>query len=380
MNSILRYTAVALLLLLATAEDALAQSSFVYSTHTKSFTTLDSGYSALGINDLGDTVGIYPTDGTLPIHGFIKRGSLISSFDYPGAYDTSPHGINNIGQVVGTRCSWSAGLLPECTGFLKSGNALTEYDYPGATFTYANGINNAGHAVGTYRVEVIVGPNTVQDFDHGVMMFGGNLTVFDFPGAYGTSASGVNDASQIVGTYVDLVNEWPGYRYHGYIKEGATFTSIDYPGALFTFASGINGLGQIVGSFQDRYGYLHGFVKSGATFTPFDIPGADTFPSGINSFGQIVGNYSPRPVARTISNFIAWVNGLGMPAGTTTSLATKLNAAITTFNADDIATACVNIEAFTSQVNALAGKKLTPLQAADLLAAAAQMEAMLGCR
>jgi uncharacterized membrane protein len=366
-------------LLLLIGESALAQPSFVYSVGTKSFAGFDSGYSALGINDLGHTVGIFPIDGSLPIHGFIKRDNLVTPFDYPGAYDTTPHGINNAGQIVGSRCSWAAGFLPVCTGFLKAGDIYTSYEYPGARFTYANGINNIGQLVGTYRIQVSVGPNAVQDFDHGLLISAGHLTGFDYPGAYSTAAAGINDASQIVGSYVEIISTWPGFRYRGFIKDGEIFTSIDYPGALFTFVTGINNRGQIVGSYQDRYGYLHGFLKNGDTFTAFDVPGADTLPSGINSLGQIVGDYSPRPVVPTINTLIIGINGLGLPRGTATSLVTKLHDAIAAFNTGEVVTACRDMEAFISHVQALSGKKLTLGLAVDILETAAQIEAMIGC-
>jgi probable HAF family extracellular repeat protein len=51
------------------------------------------------------------------------------------------------------------------------------------------------------------------------------------------------------------------------------FTSFDYPGAIGTNASGINASGQIVGSYGDSSFQSHGFLKDGATYTSFDYPG-----------------------------------------------------------------------------------------------------------
>lgn len=379
MSSVSRHMNMAVWLLFLVAGTALAQPGFVYSASTKSFVTVQPDHAVLGINDFGHIVGISPTDGSLPIHGFIKREHLVTSFDYPGAYDTTPYGINNAGQIAGTQCSWTTSFLPACTGFLKVADRFESFEYPGATFTYANGINNIGQVVGAYRIEVMVGPNTVQDFDHGLVIEGRILTAFDFPGAYSTAASGINDASEIVGSYVELTSQWPGFRYHGFLKAGDTLSSIDYPGAWFTFATGINNLGQVVGRYQDRYGYTHGFLKDGTVFTSFDIPGADTFPSSINNVGQIVGDYYARPVVPAVSDLIGQIRALGLPDGTRASLVAKLNAAIAAFNVGELATTCMRVDDFINHVHAQSGKKITLDQAEGLLDATAQIEVMLGC-
>ena len=70
------------------------------------------------------------------------------------------------------------------------------------------------------------------------------------------------------------------------------FTNLDVPGSAkdTTTASGINNPGQIVGSYHDARGDSHGFVYSNGGYKSLDIPGAtDTFLTGINDSGQIVG-------------------------------------------------------------------------------------------
>src|SRR5947207_1398063 len=72
-----------------------------------------------------------------------------------------------------------------------------------------------------------------------------------------------------------------------------TFTTINVPGAFDTSATGINNRGQVVGDFS-TIGH-HGFLRDGATLTIVVVPGAaatmGTFATGINSSGQIVGYY-----------------------------------------------------------------------------------------
>jgi uncharacterized membrane protein len=122
---------------------------------------------------------------------------------------------------VGTR-----GLLgnaPDGRAFLKDADTFTSFDYPGALFTYGNGINDDGVMVGQYRQEFVVGPNTFQDFDHGLIIDGTTLTAFDFPGASSTEGNGINNAGQIVGTC------WPQSRLTGPRRDAITGLSVARP-------------------------------------------------------------------------------------------------------------------------------------------------------
>src|SRR5438046_2675781 len=75
-----------------------------------------------------------------------------------------------------------------------------------------------------------------------------------------------------------------------------TFTQIDIPGAAFTSAFGINDAGQIVGSFLDATGE-HAFLDTAGTFLQINFPGVlfSTGAFGINDAGQIVGRFSASP-------------------------------------------------------------------------------------
>ena len=373
-----REAGLAALFVLLSIGSALAQPGFLYSVDSRSFTVLSPGHAAIGTNDVGQIVGSTPTNGSLPTHGFVREANgSVTLLDFPGAYYTSLSAINNAGHIVGNQCGGPAPLA--CTAFLKTGSTFTPFGYPGAIYTYANGINNAGHIVGAYRTEVVVGPNTVQDFDHALFIEGNAAVPFDFPGAHSTVFLGLNSASDIVGYYVELTNTWPGYRYRGFVKRGTVATRIDFPNALFTIAAGINDFGQIVGDYTDQYGYRHGFIKTGRTFASFDFFGADTIPETLNNNGQIVGNYYPRPVQSTIEGFISEIEGLGLPRGTAHSLVAKLKNVLDGFDAGDRVTACAQPDAFAHHVRAQLGKKLTESQAKFLLGISTHTNALLGC-
>jgi len=96
---------------------------FVYSLDSKSFTTLDSGHAAIGINDFGQIVGSTPTDGSLPAHGFIREANaIVTRLDFPRAYYTSFNAINNAGQIAGNQCG--GGSATDLYRFLRDGGVL----------------------------------------------------------------------------------------------------------------------------------------------------------------------------------------------------------------------------------------------------------------
>ena len=102
------------------------------------------GSVATGINDKDHIVGYYFVDAgecCHEIHGFIKRGKKIVTFDSPFGV-TLPAGINNKGEIVG-----SAGGV----NFVYSRGEFTEINVPeAACCTSVFGINNKGQIVGTY--------------------------------------------------------------------------------------------------------------------------------------------------------------------------------------------------------------------------------------
>ena len=106
----------------------------------------------LGINDLGEFVGVWSPDSNWDIeHGFVYSKRKFISFDVPfsGSKITQPNDINNLGHVVGTY-----GDSVNLHGFLLVRTAFTSIDYPGAEQTSAWGINSAGKIVGNYHVTV----------------------------------------------------------------------------------------------------------------------------------------------------------------------------------------------------------------------------------
>ena len=204
---------------------------------------------------------------TLPPHGFLDTGGSFTQIDVPPVNSANAHGINGAAQIVGG--VFTSGFLYNAGNFTFISAGLS---------TSASGINDAGQIVGSYT-------NSVHGlFWHGFLDTAGNITTFDFPGANSTFANGINGSGQIVGSYSNNTDT------HGFLDTGGSFTQIDVPGATSTEASGINDAGQIVGSFTNSTG-THGFLDTGGSFIQIDVPGAtSTEASGINDAGQIVGS------------------------------------------------------------------------------------------
>ncbi len=80
-----------------------------------------------------------------------------------------------------------------------------------------------------------------------------------------------------------------------------------------------------------------------------------------------------------LGDLVSLVNGLGLQPGIATSLTAKLQTALAAANAGDLARACNLLDAFINEVQAQSGKKLTAAEAAQLIAEATRIKAVLGC-
>jgi uncharacterized membrane protein len=260
-------------LLAGAAVQAMAQGGYVFTPIDPPGSPAGSaGDHTWGINNAGQIVGSYN-------FGFVTAGFLYSG----GSYTTLPQpqmafaeGINNLGQIVG-----SDGY----SGFLLNGGSLTPIQVPGVISTTPHGMNDNGQIVGSYPLGA---------GDHGFLYSAGRFTTFDVPGAAaeGTLALGINNAGQIVGWYGGRGN----ISVHGFVLINGTYTTIDAPGAVETFATAISNSGQILvnGWFYNGTGGVspHPYLLEDGRLIPFEVPGSGVAELlGINDLGQIVGVY-----------------------------------------------------------------------------------------
>jgi VCBS repeat-containing protein/probable HAF family extracellular repeat protein len=203
--------------------------------------------SANTINDLGIVGGYFEPAGSTPRYGFLAfNGTPIQTIDLPphisSTYDGSNDGdVINGADFVGSLYLGGVSFR----GFINDGGTITTLQVPGSIATTANGINDAGQVVGSYD-------------GHGFLLQSGNYTTIDVPFATNTVAADINDSGQIVGWYADA-----GGDTHGFVYDGGAFATIDNPlGVNGTFVRGINDNGDIAGWYTDVLGVNHGFTAS----------------------------------------------------------------------------------------------------------------------
>ena len=216
--------------------------------------------------------------------GFVLGGPHAATFSFNSGNaeitEIYPQSLNNAGQVVGNY--YYEFLDPRSGAFIRSGSTLQPFNYPGTTSTIAYGINDLGQIIGRY---------SSTDGTHDFFWNGAGFTPLDYPGSVSTSANGINNAGLVVGSYLDSSGG------HGFIWNGTGFTSVDYPGAMSTSLLAINNRGQILGRYFDGANG-HYFLWDGTSFVSFDLPPELASTGGISGFNdsdQFVGTYFGTP-------------------------------------------------------------------------------------
>jgi|HubBroStandDraft_1064217.scaffolds.fasta_scaffold00330_15 hypothetical protein len=199
----------------------------------------------------------------------INKGATTSKTEIVGGYGDN----GNFSQ---------AGFLVELSGKKNNAESYQAVNDPHKPAQQeATCINDAGQIVGTYLDS--------SNFNHGYERIGGKFTPLEVPfaGATATLPFSINDSGEVVGCWGDSDG-----NDHGFTLIGGTYASFDYPGGSQTCADDINSAGDIIGTYFDASGVENGFLLSGGTYTSFAYPGAvQTFVNGINDSGVIVGGY-----------------------------------------------------------------------------------------
>jgi len=207
-----------------------------------------------------------------------QRSFSFTTFDFPGSTETVPFKLNASGEIVG---AYFDGPNVE-HGFLLQGGSFSTFDVPGGVGgTQPEGINDRTEITGTYYdVSSGLEPGFLRQPD-------GSVVTIVPPASTGyTEANGINNSGTIVGRYFGIS---PGFQ--GFQFSNGNYTTIDVPEATSSSMYGINNLGDIVGAYTDASGVTHGFLMSNGGFTAIDFPGAtETNAQSINDNGEIVGS------------------------------------------------------------------------------------------
>jgi hypothetical protein len=93
-------------------------------------------------------------------NGYSLSGGTYTSIAVPGAVETIAIGINDIGDIVGVYCTTDSCIanFDGTQGFLLSDGVFTTISVPGSTDTEADDINNKGMIVGLFT-DITNGPS-----------------------------------------------------------------------------------------------------------------------------------------------------------------------------------------------------------------------------
>jgi hypothetical protein len=335
--------------------------AFVYNFRDGTFTTLpapgdDKVAVPLGLNDVGISTGSI-NDGEL---GYTFDGSAYQTFSRDTL--TFPRAINNAGIVTGYALN-----LPPPPG---SGPIGIGWTYDSVTkqfasldidgyFTIPQGINSAGEIVGSATWNDITNPSAPASHAW-VRSASGVATYFRINGKP-TRARGINDLGVIVGSFDDAPGSTKGFVATT-VPRGGGIVDIDISevalvqvaGQSLTYASGIN-----------NAGYVSGFAGN---VSPSD--GSQTYP---------VGFVAIPPAAAQVTSLAATIASFGLPPGISGSYTTKLESAQAAIARGDIGAACGSLGALANHARAQSGKKLSPVQAQQVIDEAGDIRRSLGC-
>jgi hypothetical protein len=252
----------------------------------------------LGINDEGVIAGYFGSGAQdHPNKGYVippfNRGYYVNE-NFPGSVQTQVTGLNNRGVTVGFWSSMNnANLVNDNFGFVDVDGHFRSADFPtgdaaSPPVDQLLGVNDNDVAVGFYTD----GQGNNHGYEYNINT--GHYSTVTENGSPGASltAAAINDRGDVAGFVTN------GGVTDGFIKFGnRTFISLAVPGASATTALGVNNYDEVVGTYTVGSGgsaVMHGFTWTPQHgFRTVDDPhgvGTTTI-NGVNDFGQVVGFY-----------------------------------------------------------------------------------------
>jgi hypothetical protein len=254
----------------------------------------------LGINDEGVIAGYFGSGAQdHPNQGYVIppfNRDYFGSENFPGSVQTQVTGLNNRGVTVGFWTSMNtASMTNNNFGFVDVDGHFRNADFPTSDpasppVDQLLGVNDNDIAVGFYTD----GQGNNHGYEYNINT--GRYSTVTYQGAPGASltAAAINDRGDVAGFYT---NPSTGDT-DGFIKFGnRTFIDLSVPGASATTALGVNNYDEVVGTYTVGSGssaVMHGFTWTPQHgFRTVDDPhgvGTTTI-NGVNDFGQVVGFY-----------------------------------------------------------------------------------------
>ena len=280
-----------------------------------------------GLNDRGVTVGFWSSMNNANMvndnFGFWERNGKFHTADFP----TNATGNPPVDQLLGVNDSDVAvGFWTDANGNnhgyqvnIDSGrySSVTDPGAPSASLTAA-AINSGGDIAGFYT-------NPATGNTDGFLKTNGRFTDLAVPGASSTTALGVNDHDEVVGTYA--VGSGSSAVMHGFTwTPNGGFTTVDDPhGMGTTTINGVNDAGDLVGFYVDAAGNTDGFLatpqqaRKVTVQVPLTAMPQGTVTLGRDSFGSVDATVSAFGLTPGSSHSVELVNGAG---GVVTSFGT----------------------------------------------------------
>jgi hypothetical protein len=242
----------------------------------------------LGINDRGVVVGYRGSgaDAQHPNRGYVVRPPYrqhdITDLKVPGAVQSQDVAINQAGAQAG----FSIGADGATSGFVLAGDTLRTVHNPLGTAHPAVdqllGINDQGVAAGFY--------NDAKGHSHGYLYNACNRSFrpVTLPvKADSVQATGVNDHGVVSGFYTS------GKTTRGFVLDHGKINSLGFGNDTNTQVLGLDNAGDLVGSYVDGSKRTRGFVWSHNHLRTITVPhSTGTVVNGLNNRGQLVGFFT----------------------------------------------------------------------------------------
>ncbi len=206
---------------------------------------------AFGVSEHGVVVG-ESTQNFLTQNAFMckKSGAMHEVMNFFGVGQCVAVAVSDSGHITGYYCDENGISHGWLLYGENNGNKIRNLGTLGGNFCIPYDVNSSG---------VVVGCSFNPDYKNHAFMWNDGVMTDLFPTSDFAFATGINDAGEIVGFFVNESFESIAFlrREKG---EVINLGSFDHTGLAFSNANGVNNHGQVVGRSSTLSGYSHAFI------------------------------------------------------------------------------------------------------------------------
>ncbi|MSR73125.1 hypothetical protein EXS61_00760 [Candidatus Parcubacteria bacterium] len=206
---------------------------------------------AFGVSNHGIVVG-ESTQNFLTQNAFMckKSGAMQEVMNFFGAGQCVAVAVSNAGHITGYYCDKNGVSHGWLLYGEDNGNKIRNLGTLGGNFCIPYDVNSSG---------VVVGCSFNSDYKNHAFVWSDGVMTDLFPTSDFAFATGINDAGESVGFFVNESFESIAFlrRVNG---EVINLGSLGHVGLAFSNANGLNNLGQVVGKSSTKSGYSHAFI------------------------------------------------------------------------------------------------------------------------